>query len=67
MQEGVQDGEPVAADRAVLLARLAAAQAKGTAQTKAAAEAFAAKVLPLIRSAQAEGKSLRQIAETLNT
>ena len=47
--------------------QIAAAQAKGTAQTKAAAEAFAAKVLPLIRSAQAEGKSLRQIAAELNT
>ena len=46
--------------------QIAAAQAKGTAQTKAAAEAFAAKVLPLIRSAQAEGKSLRQIAAELN-
>ena len=47
--------------------QIAAAQAKGTAQTKAAAEAFAAKVLPLIRSAQAEGKSLRQIAAELNS
>ena len=46
--------------------QIAAAQAKGTAQTKAAAEAFAAKVLPRIRSAQAEGKSLRQIAAELN-
>lgn len=45
---------------------LAEAQAKGSAQTKAAAEAFAARVLPLIRSAQAEGKSLRQIAAELN-
>ena len=46
--------------------RLAEAQAKGVATTKAKAEQFAANVLPLIRTMQAEGASLRKIAEALN-
>ena len=41
---------------------LAEAQARGSARTREAAEAFAARVRPLIQPLKAEGKSLRQIA-----
>ncbi len=46
--------------------QIAAAQAKGTAQTKAAAEQFAANVLPFLLPLKAEGASLRKIADALN-
>ena len=46
--------------------QIAAAQAKGTATTKAAAEQFASNVLPFILPLKAQGASLRKIAEALN-
>jgi len=46
---------------------IAAAQAKGTAGTKAKAAKFAANVLPIILPLKAKGASLRKIAEALNT
>jgi DNA invertase Pin-like site-specific DNA recombinase len=46
---------------------LRVAQAKGTASTRAAAEAFAGNVLPIVQQIEASGvTSLRGIAETLN-
>lgn len=41
-------------------------RAKGVATNKAAAELFAAKIMPIISPLQAEGASFRQIARTLN-
>ena len=46
--------------------QIEAAQAKGTASTKAAADRFAANILPVIQPMKAEGRSLRYIAEKLN-
>ena len=46
--------------------RLAEARDMAFASTRAAADQFAAKVLPLILPLRAEGASLRKIAETLN-
>jgi DNA invertase Pin-like site-specific DNA recombinase len=45
---------------------IGAAQAKGTASVKAEADRFAGNVLPIIRPMQADGASLRRIAEALN-
>jgi DNA invertase Pin-like site-specific DNA recombinase len=45
---------------------IAAAQAKGTATTKAKAAMFAANVLPIIQPLRAKGTSLRDIAGELN-
>jgi len=41
-------------------------RAAGSARNRETADAFAARILPLIRPLLAEGASLRQIAETLN-
>jgi DNA invertase Pin-like site-specific DNA recombinase len=46
--------------------QIAAAQAKGTARTKAAAAQFAANMLPFILPLKVQGASLRKIAEALN-
>ena len=46
--------------------RLHEARAKGTGSMKAAADRFAANVLPLIQPLRAEGKSLREIAGILS-
>ena len=46
--------------------RLHEVRAKGSESTKAAADRFAANVLPLIQPLRAEGKSLREIAKALN-
>jgi DNA invertase Pin-like site-specific DNA recombinase len=54
--EGVTLGNP----------RLGEVRAKGIASNKAAAEQFAANILPLIQPMKAEGRSLRQIAAALN-
>lgn len=43
-----------------------AAQAKGTASTKAGANRFASNILPLIQPMRAAGATLRQIADELN-
>ena len=46
--------------------RLHEVRAKGSESMKAAADRFAANVLPLIQPLRAEGKSLREIAKVLN-
>ncbi len=46
--------------------RLAEVRDKAFASNRAAADQFAANVLPLIQPLKAEGKSLRQIADVLN-
>ncbi len=46
--------------------RLAEVRGKGSATNKAEADAFAARILPVIRPLQAEGASLRKIAAALN-
>ncbi len=45
---------------------IGAAQAKGTASTKAGADRFAANILPIIQPMRDAGSTLRQIAEELN-
>jgi DNA invertase Pin-like site-specific DNA recombinase len=47
--------------------RLHEVRGKGAQSMKAAADRFAANVLPLIQPLRAEGRSLREIADTLNT
>jgi hypothetical protein len=39
---------------------------KGAESTRAAAERFAANILPLVQPLRADGKSLREIADVLN-
>ena len=46
--------------------RLAEVRAKGSATNRAGADAFAARILPVILPLQAEGASLRKIAAELN-
>ena len=46
--------------------RLHEVRAKGAESMKAAADRFAANILPLIQPLRAEGKSLREIAEALD-
>jgi len=46
--------------------QIEAAQAKGTASTKAGANRFASNILPLIQPMRAAGATLRQIADELN-
>jgi hypothetical protein len=46
--------------------RLAEVRGKGAESMKAAADRFAANILPLIQPLRAEGKSLREIADVLD-
>jgi hypothetical protein len=46
--------------------RLHEVRAKGSESTRAAADRFAANILPLIQPLKAEGKSLREIAKALD-